>query len=117
MQVLDVAAYAQLDALGERMRNACTGIIERCGAPMQVCGTGSMCSIYFHQREMRDYRAYFKQPAETAATARFHQQMLSAGVLLAPTATAFLSTAVTEADEGWFLEAFEAAVQDFRQRL
>ncbi|MEM9620742.1 MAG: aspartate aminotransferase family protein [Pseudomonadota bacterium] len=113
MQTMTRAAYAFLDDLGVRLRSACTQLIEKYEVSMQVAGTGSMFSIYFHKRPISDYRSYFKQPAEVAATQRFHQQMLAGGVLIAPTATCFLSTVITAEDETLFLQAFEHAVQDY----
>ena len=113
MQALDQAAYDNLEQLGARMRSQCDAIIKDHGAPMQVCGVGSMFSIYFHQRVATDYRSYHKSPAEVAATERFHRCMLEHGVLIAPTATCFLSTVLSPADEAQFADAFDHAVRDF----
>ena len=115
MQALDQAAYDRLEALGERMRSQCEQIIARHSAPMQVSGVGAMFSIYFHQRDAHDYRSYFKSPEENLATERFHRCMLEQGVLIASTATCFLSTVMDAADEAQFAQAFEIAVQDFVQ--
>ncbi len=116
MELLTPESFDSLDAQGERIRAACTAIIAERGADMQVCGTGSIFSIYFHQRDVQDYRSYHKTADEVAATKAFHLAMLEAGVLLAPTATAFLSTAVGHADETWFLDAFTAAVDTHVKR-
>ena len=110
MRALDAEAFDNLDAMGRRVRDGCREIIARRGADMQVSGTGSIFSVYFHQREVTDYRSYYKSQAEIAATTGFHQAMLVKGVLVAPTATVFLSTAVTPADEDQFFNAFEFAV-------
>ena len=114
MQHLTRAAYDSLDAMGERLREACTNIIEQHSADMQVCGTGSMLSIYFHRRDVVDYRSYHKSPAELSATDAFHKAMLDNGVLIAPTATCFFSTVVSTDDEAAFLAAFEHAVRSYR---
>ncbi len=112
MQALDEAAFEHLETMGERIREGCRQIIERLGAPMQVSGTGSIFSIYFHQRDVVDYRSYHKSAEEVTATERFHQVMLEHNVLIAPTATVFLSTVVDADDEALILEAFEAAATD-----
>ena len=117
MQALDQAAYEHLESMGQRMRQQCQTSIDEAGAPMQVSGIGAMFSIYFHQRNAVDYRSYYKSAAENAATERFHQVMMQQGVLIAPTATCFLSTAVTSADEDQFAQAFKRAVQDFVNSL
>lgn len=113
MQAMTEQRYADLDALGARTLETCRRIIDRHGASMQVSGTGSMVSVYFHTRDVTDYRSYFKTPEENAATSRFHQVMMQHGVFLAPTATCFLSTVMTDQDEALFAEAFDAAVGDF----
>ena len=110
MQALDQGAYDNLEAIGERMRAACREIIERLGLNMQVCGVGAMFSIYFHQREIVDYRSYFKLPEEVQQTGELHRKILEEGVLMAPTATCFLSTALSREDEAKFARAFEAAL-------
>ena len=110
MRALTREKLEALNAAGDRVRAACTAIIERHHAPMQVAGYGSLFSIYFHKRPVTDYRSYYKQPEEVAASNAFHHSMLERGVLLAATCTAFWSTAITEADEAKFLAAFEQAV-------
>ncbi|MEM7098870.1 MAG: aspartate aminotransferase family protein [Pseudomonadota bacterium] len=113
MQSLTPKAFEHLDRLGERLRENCTKIINQAGATMQVMGTGSIMSIYFHTRPVTDYRSYYKSPEEQTATAQFHADMLSEGVLMAPTATCFYSTVMDRADEALFLSAFEKAVNKY----
>ena len=110
MQSLTRGAYDFLDDLGARLRATCSDIIKKHNKNMQVCGVGSMFSVYFHNRDASNYRSYYKSPAEAQATTRFHADMLEAGVLIAPTATCFLSTVITPDDEALFLNAFEHAV-------
>lgn len=111
MQLLDQAAFSELDQQGERIRSACNRIISEQGADMQVLGTGSISSIYFHQRPVHDYRSYYKSPEENALTSRFHLEMLKRGVVIAPTATCFFSTAAGQAEEAEFLAAFAESVR------
>ena len=113
MQALTARAFDDLDAMGERVRARCAKVIETHGANMQVSGTGSIFSVYFHQRPVTDYRSYYKHADEVQATTRFHQVMLEHGVLIAPTATVFLSTAVSPADEDQLVDAFTQAVADY----
>jgi len=110
MQLLQQESFSALDALGERMRAGCNQIIADKGAAMQVLGTGSISSIYFHQRPVTDYRSYYKRPTEATLTAAFHRAMVERGVILAPTATCFASTVLTAADEAEFLEAFAHSI-------
>ncbi len=117
MNLLTPERFAALDALGERMVSTADGLFAEAGINGQVCGTGSIASIYFHDREVRDYRSYFKQPAETAASDAFHLAMLKRGVLIAPTATCFFSTVVSTADEDRFLNAFRESLTEVRDAL
>lgn len=117
MQALTAETFEHLDLQGRRMRDACSSIIQQHDAPMQVMGSGSIMSIYFHQRSVSDYRSYFKHPDEVVATEKFHARMLCENVLMAPTATCFFSTVVNDTDEAFFLAAFESAVKEFRANL
>ncbi len=115
MSLLSPGSFEALDALGERMIEAGNGLLREAGVTGQVCGTGSIASIYFHDRTVNDYRSYYKRPAEVAANDAFHRAMLEHGVLIAPTATCFFSTAVSAADEDRFLSAFRASLQSVRE--
>ncbi len=117
MSLLTPERFQALDALGERVLAAANGLLKEAAITGQVCGTGSIASIYFHDRDVRDYRSYYKQPQEAAASSAFHLAMLKRGVLIAPTATCFFSTAVTAADEDRFLSAFQDSLKDVREAL
>ena len=110
MSLLDRSAIARLDEQGERVRGEMTRMIDERSLEMQVCGTGSITSIYFHKRDVRDYRSYYKAPEEVALTQKLHRAMLEHGVLIAPTATVFSSTAVEDAEEERLLTAFRQSL-------
>lgn len=114
MRLLTPERFTRLDELGARMMTEANQLLAEAGVVGQVCGTGSIASVYFHDRDVRDYRSYFKQPEEAAASSAFHLAMLKRGVLIAPTATCFFSTAVSAADEDRFLSAFRDSLQDVR---
>lgn len=115
MELLTPSAFEQLDALGERMRDGATRIVHDLGMEMQIAGTGSIFSIYFHQRDVRDYRNYFKRPEEVALSNRLHGNLLDRGVIVAPTATCFLSTVLSADDEACFLEALRSSLESLRR--
>ena len=103
MELLTAERFDDLDTLGHRMREGVNTLFREAGISGQACGTGSIFSIYFHERAVRDYRSYYKTPSEAALSSAFHQEMLRRGVLIAPTATCFFSTAVDATDEDRFL--------------
>ncbi len=110
MELLTTGRFDDLDALGARMRAAVNELFREAGISGQACGTGSIFSIYFHERAVHDYRSYYKTPQETALSSAFHREMLRRGVLIAPTATCFFSTAVGPADEDRFLSTCRASL-------
>ena len=114
MSLLTHERYDELDALGERMMVAANDLIREAGVDGQVVGTGSIASVYFHDREVRDYRSYYKQPSEVQTSDAFHRAMLDRGVLIAPTATCFFSTVFGGAEEDRFLSAFRQSLGHLR---
>ena len=112
MRLLTPQSFDDLDALGTRIKETANGLLAEAGITGQVCGTGSIASVYFHDRDVHDYRSYYKQPAEAAASSAFHLAMLKRGVLIAPTATCFFSTVVSTSDEDRFLTAFRESLAE-----
>jgi glutamate-1-semialdehyde 2,1-aminomutase len=85
--------YARLDALGRRLRDAVLAAAQAKGLPIQVPQCGSMFSIFFTAKPVRDYATALTGDAKLFA--RFFHACLNHGVYLAPSAyeAAFLSTA------------------------
>ena len=50
-------AFAHLNALGDRLRQALTDVFERKGIPSRVAGLGSVFSIHFTKDELVNYRS------------------------------------------------------------
>lgn len=107
MELLTPEAYDRLDANGERVRTRLRGSIERHGAAMQVVGTGSMFSIYPHQRDATRYRNYYRSAAENETVARLHLALMARGVFIAPTCTGFMSTVMGEPEIDALCNAFD----------
>lgn len=96
MELLTQERFDYLDQIGETVRTQLTNIIKTQGVNWQVVGTGSLFGLYPHQREVKDYRSYYKSPEELKQSAALHRAALTRGVLLASTCTGFLSTVITE---------------------
>jgi glutamate-1-semialdehyde 2,1-aminomutase len=85
--------YAQLDRLGQRLRDAVLEAARNKGLAVQVPQCGSMFSIFFTDTPVRDYATALKSDAKFFS--RFFHLCLEKGVYLAPSAyeAGFLSTA------------------------
>jgi glutamate-1-semialdehyde 2,1-aminomutase len=85
--------YAQLDRLGQQLRDAALAACRAKGLAVQVPQCGSMFSIFFTDTPVRDYATAVKGDARLFA--RFFHACLDRGVYLAPSAyeAGFLSTA------------------------
>lgn len=91
---LDV--YPQLEAAADTLRAAVGEALTAAGVPYGIQSANSMFSVFFTDREVRDYDDARTQ--DTAAHAAFFQSMLEAGIHLPPSAFEawFLSAAHTE---------------------
>ena len=85
--------YARLDSLGRQLRDAVLGACATKGLPVQVPQCGSMFSIFFSAKPVRDYATALQGDAKLFA--RLFHACLDQGVYLAPSAyeAGFISTA------------------------
>ena len=102
--------YARLDRLGSQLRDAVLSAARAKGIPVQVPQTGSMFSIFFNPKPVRDYDSAVSSDA--AVYRRFFHACLDRGVYLAPSAfeAAFLSTAHEGPSIDRACEVFAAAI-------
>jgi len=89
---LDDAAYARIDAAAEIVGAAASAALAAEGVPHRLQRAGSLFSIFFTDREVRDFDDAKRQ--NTAAYRAFFHSMLDQGVYLPPSAY-----------EAWFLSA------------
>ena len=64
MELLDDAAFARLDAMGEAVRSGIDAAFKRHGVPGGTVGLGSLLKIYFADRPIRDYRSAYLSEEE-----------------------------------------------------
>jgi len=85
--------YPRLDALGRQMRDALLDAAKQKGLPAQVPQIGSMFSLFFNPKPVRDYASALASDAKLFS--KFFHACLDGGVYLPPSAyeTCFLSTA------------------------
>ncbi|QTL05735.1 aspartate aminotransferase family protein [Aquabacter sp. L1I39] len=112
MEMLDEAAFARLDAIGERMRVGTNEAFARHGVPGRAVGLGSLAKIHFTDRPVREYRSAYPTPQEAARLARFNLGLLNRGVLAAGYGLFALSTPMSDADLDHIVEAISASIAD-----
>ena len=98
MELLDDAAFARLDAMGEAVRAGIDAAFRRHGVPGRTVGLGSLLKIHFADRPVRDYRSAYLTEEEAQRQAVFNRALLNRGVLAAGNGLMALSTPMTDAD-------------------
>ncbi len=90
---LGPAAYARLDALGERLRAGVTTLFRRRKLAAQVSGVGSLFCLHWTGKRLVDYRS--SRPSDPAAPLRVFMGLLNEGVLLSQRGLGACSLAMT----------------------
>jgi glutamate-1-semialdehyde 2,1-aminomutase len=112
MELLDHAAFARLDAMGEAVRSGINGAFRRHGVPGGTVGLGSLLKIHFADRPVRDYRSAYLTEREAQRQAVFNRGLLNRGVLAAGYGLMALSTPMLDADIDAIIEAASGALAD-----
>jgi glutamate-1-semialdehyde 2,1-aminomutase len=112
MKLLDVAAFARLDAIGERMRAGIDAAFRRHRVPGHAVGLGSLLKIHFSDRKIRDYRSAYMNAEEAKRQEKFNLALLNRGVLAASYGLMALSTPMTGADIEEILGAVSDALEE-----
>ena len=73
MELLDDAAFARLDAMGEAVRAGIDARFSRHGVPGGTVGLGSLLKIHFADRPVRDYRSAYLTEEEARRQAVFNR--------------------------------------------
>lgn len=106
MELLDEAAFARLDRMGDYMRQGIGRLLhDHLGAGCAT-GQGSLLQIHLSDRPLRDYRSARPEASETARLSALIQALLDRGVIISTNGLMALSTVMTEDD----LEAVLAAI-------
>src|SRR3954447_21432995 len=112
MELLDEAAFRQLDVMGERVRSAINESFARCGLSGGTVGLGSLLKIHFADRPVRDYRSAYPTEQEARRQAIFNVGLLNRGVLAAGYGLMALSTPMTDEDIDLIIAAASAALAE-----
>jgi len=112
MELLDEAAFARLDAIGEAVRSGIDEAFRRTGVPGRTVGLGSLLKIHFSDRPIRDYRSAYMTEQEAQRQAVFNQGLLNRGVLAAGYGLMALSTPMSDADVDAIIAAASEALAE-----
>lgn len=109
LELLDEAAFDRLTGLGERLRDGLREAVKIAGVPGAVRGATSMTSLAHFESDIGDYRALTEAhrqfPEARVRAAKFFQELLNQGVIIGAAGLFVLSTALTEADIDFVVEA------------
>jgi glutamate-1-semialdehyde 2,1-aminomutase len=98
MELLDAAAIAHINALGDRLRDGLNRVFRDADVPAKAQGVGSMVAIA-PSAEFTDYRGLARAAASIEPLlGRVHQELLNRGVLMMPRGSLVTSTPMTEAE-------------------
>ncbi len=109
MQQLDAAAFAHLDALGDRCRRGLRDAFASSALRWQVTGSGSLFRIHPNQRSIRSYRDARHSSDEAATMADLQRGLLRRQVYLSTYGMGCWNMATTYDDIDLFVAATIAA--------
>jgi glutamate-1-semialdehyde 2,1-aminomutase len=112
MELLDDAAFARLDAIGEAARSGINEAFKRHGVPGGTVGLGSLLKVHFADRPIRDYRSAYLTEEEARRQAVFTRAFLNRGGLAAGNGLMALSTPMTDADIHAIIDAASGALEE-----
>jgi glutamate-1-semialdehyde 2,1-aminomutase len=112
MELLDEAAFARLDAIGEAVRNGIDEAFGRTSVPGRTVGLGSLLKVHFADRPIRDYRSAYMTEQEAQRQAVFNRGLLNRGVLAAGYGLMALSTPMSDADVDAIIAAASEALAE-----
>jgi glutamate-1-semialdehyde 2,1-aminomutase len=112
MELLDEAAFARLDTIGEAVRSGINEAFRKNGVPGGTVGLGSLLKIHFADHPVRDYRSAYLTEQETTRQTVFHRAMLNRGVLAAGYGLMALSTPMTDVDVDAIIAAASSALAE-----
>jgi glutamate-1-semialdehyde 2,1-aminomutase len=107
---LDQAAYARLEALGQRLETGLRKVLATAGVPVQLHRVGSAFTIFFCDQPISDFAS--AKRSDTKRYGRFFHEMLERGVYLPPAQleAGFISLAHNDRDIDTFITTSQEAL-------
>ncbi len=114
LEQLTPGVYRDLAEATENLRQGVRDICARLEVPVQVTGLCSLFGIHFTAGGVHNYRDLAAEDADLRTQVFFG--LLNEGILIAPNLVGSLSTAITAAEIGAFLQAFDTVLQRVLRR-
>jgi glutamate-1-semialdehyde 2,1-aminomutase len=110
LRKLDAAAYARLDALGQRLESGLRKILAAAPVPLQLHRVGSAFTIFFCDQPISDFAS--AKRSDTKRYGRFFHEMLDRGIYLPPAQleAGFISLAHTDKDIDTYITMSQEAL-------
>jgi glutamate-1-semialdehyde 2,1-aminomutase len=108
LEQLTPEAYARLDALGDRLRDAVGRLLRAGKHAAQITGVGSLFWLHGTKRRLTDFRS--ARPDDPETPLRTFIELLNEGVLLTQRGLGACSLAMDDADVDLFVEALGRAL-------
>jgi glutamate-1-semialdehyde 2,1-aminomutase len=96
LEMMTAEEFERVNQLGERARKALAEAVAVAGAPARVTGIGSLAMLHLHEREVVDYRSYFRRPEERALHEQLHRYLINHGIVTSQLGLASVSTPMRE---------------------
>ncbi len=110
MKAFDEEKAAYVNKLGDRFRDGILGIYRRLGLNMQISGAGSIYNTLFTDKPVSNYRDV--ATAHEELNKILYMALLNKGVFNAERGMFCMSTAMTESDVDFGLDAVKSALGD-----
>lgn len=107
-EMLTSEAISRLNALGDTQRTGMKKVLQDLGIMAKLTGVGSLCTMYFTDKEIKDFRA--SAGAKKTLNAPLYISLLNEGISLAPRLMTALSTPMEEREIDRFIDAFRRSM-------
>ncbi len=105
MEEMTPEAFAGLNDMGQRMRDALGDALATAGIEGQVTGQGSLMRLHLTSRRLTGYRSVYPKPDEAARMADLHRHLLNAGFYISAYGMVCLSTVNTDTEVDGLISA------------
>jgi len=115
LEAFNEKAIDRLNRLGDRLRDGVRAAFKQTGVQGQAGGLGSLVSIHFTNRPLRNYRDTLLPSRKVLPM--LHLSLLNQGMFVAPRMSPCISTPMTEAEVDEFVDAFGRSLLDLRDEF
>ncbi len=105
--------YERINGYGEKIRSGLRKIAKDIGFDVQVLGVGSLFSVHFSERPLKNLRDILSSDRETAGA--FYMGLAANGVYILEYHVGFTSAAHTEADIAKVLSVSEMVFREIKK--